>query len=128
MKTHHSNVKRILVVEDEPAVSDVCRRVLTTEGLAVDIALNGKVARGMVEKKQYDLYLIDIRIPAMNGRELYQWMKEKQPQLLSKVIFTTGDVIAGDAVDFIEQTARPFLAKPFTPDELKAAVRETLVR
>ena len=126
MENLNASAKRILIVEDEPAISDVCRRVLTSEGFEVDIAVNGKVAQDMIEEKQYDLCLIDIRTPAMTGKELHQWLKEKHPQLVSRVIFTTGDVMSGDTQNFLEQAARPFLPKPFTPDELRAIVRETL--
>ncbi len=80
----------------------------------------------MIEEQQYDLCLIDIRTPAMNGKELYQWLQEKYPQQVDRVIFTTGDVMGGDTLTFIEQAGRPFLPKPFTPDELKAIVSETL--
>lgn len=120
--------KRILVVEDEPAVSQVCQRVLTGEGFEADIAVNGKVAQEILKEKQYDFCLIDIRTPVMNGRELYQWLKEKQPQLVGGVIFTTGDVVDADIQSFLEQTGRPFLPKPFTPDELRAIMREALRR
>ena len=126
MKTRESNVKRILIVEDEPAISAVCRRVLTGEGFQVDVAVNGKVAQDMIAEKQYDLCLIDIRTPEMNGKELYQWLKEKHPQLAGRVIFTTGDVMGGDIQGFLQQAARPFLPKPFSLDELKAIVREAL--
>jgi len=126
MKTPDGSIKTILVVEDEPAISDICRRVLASEGFEVDVAVNGMVAQDMIEKKQYDLCLIDIRTPAMNGKELYQWLKEKHPQLTGGVIFTTGDVMGGDTQSFLEQASRPFLPKPFTPDELKAIMRETL--
>ena len=123
MKTPQSSPERALVVEDEPAISDVCRRVLVGEGFEVDIAVNGRVAQGMIEEQQYDLCLIDIRTPQMSGKELYQWLQEKHPQLTNRVIFTTGDVMGGDIQSFLEQAARPFLPKPFTPDELKAIVR-----
>ena len=62
----------------------------------------------------------------MNGKELYQWLKEKHPQLASRVVFTTGDVMDGDTQNFLEQAASPFLLKPFTPDELKTIMRATL--
>ena len=55
-----SGAKRILVVEDEPAIGNVCRRVLTREGLEVDIAMNGLVAQEMIEKKQYETLLINM--------------------------------------------------------------------
>ena len=126
MKTPERNVKRVLVVEDEASINVVCRRVLTGEGFEVDIAVHGKVAQDMIEEKQYDICLIDIRLPAMTGKELHQWLKEKHPQLASRVIFTTGDVMGGDTQIFLEQASRPFLPKPFTPTQLKSIVRETL--
>jgi len=126
MKNLSAGAKRILVVEDEPGISNVCRRVLTSEGFEVDIAVNGKVAQDMLQEKQYDLCLFDIKTPTMDGKELYQWLKEKHPQLASRVIFTTGDMMGGDTQSFLEQAARPFLPKPFTPAQLKAIMRDTL--
>ncbi len=128
MRNPHSKIIRILVVEDEPAISDVCRRVLTSEGFEVDIAINGKVAQDMLVEKDYDLCLFDIKTPIMNGKELYQWLKEKHPQQASRVIFTTGDVMGGDTQSFLEQAARPFLPKPFTPAQLRAIMSETLIQ
>ncbi len=128
MEKSGAGIKRILVVEDEPAISEVCRRALTSEGFEVDIAVNGRVAQDILEKNQYDLCLIDIRTPEMNGIELYQWLKEKYPQQAERVIFTTGDVMGGDTVTLIEQTGRAYLPKPFAPDNLKAVVRETLIQ
>ena len=117
---------RILVVEDEPAICEVCLRVLTSEGFEVDIAVNGDVAQDMLNKKDYALCLIDIRTPVMNGKQLYQIIIEKHPELAKGVIFTTGDVINGYNQRFLELARRPFLPKPFTPDELRTIVRETL--
>ena len=126
MKKPSAGTKRILVVEDEPAISDICRRVLDDEGFEVDIAVNGKIAQDMIEEKQYGICLIDIRTPTMSGIELYQWLEEKHPQLAGRVIFTTGDVMRGDTQSFLEQAARPFLPKPFTPARLKAIMRDAL--
>jgi len=126
MKNSSASVKRILVVEDEPGISAVCQRVLTSEGFEVDIAVNGKVAQDMLGEKDYDLFLIDVRTPLMNGKQLYQCIQEKHPKLIDRVIFTTGDVMSKDIQGFLGQAARPFLPKPFTPDELRTIVRETL--
>jgi DNA-binding NarL/FixJ family response regulator len=60
----------------------------------------------------------------MNGKELYHWIKEKHPRLVNRVIFTTGDVIAKDIQPFLSETARRYLPKPFTPDELRTVVRQ----
>lgn len=126
MKNPGAGVNRILVVEDEPAIGQLCLRVLTSEGFEVDLAVNGEVAQGMLGKKKYDLCLIDIRTPLMNGRQLYQHIKGKYPKLASRVLFTTGVVTVNDVQASPELAGRPFLPKPFTPAQLKAMVTETL--
>ena len=119
---------RTLVVEDEPVISRVCSQTLRGEGFEVEIATNGSIAEGMLGKKEYDLILIDIRTPVMNGKQLYQSINNKHPDLTDSVIFTTGDLLGGDTKSFLEQSGRLFLPKPFTPDELKTVVKEALSR
>jgi len=126
MKNPAAGAKRILLVEDEPAISQVCRRVLASEGFEMDTAVNGVEAEDKLREKDYNLIIIDIRTPVMNGKELYQYISEKYPKLVERVIFTTGDVLAEETKGFLEQRGRPFLPKPFTPDNLKAIVKETL--
>ena len=60
------------------------------------------------------------------AQKMFIWLQERHTQLASRVIFTTGSVLGKDTEAFIEQTGRPFLPKPFTPDEIKAILRETL--
>jgi DNA-binding response OmpR family regulator len=120
--------RRILVVEDEPGISRVCMQTLTGDGFKVDLAVNGSVAKGMLEQGDYDLVLIDIRTPVMNGKQLYQSIVEIHPEVVSRVVFTTGDVLDGDTKSFLEESRRLLLTKPFTPDELKTVVREALRR
>jgi CheY-like chemotaxis protein len=118
--------KSILVVEDEPKIGEVCYRVLTGEGFVVDIAVNGSLAQELLTQKDYDLCLIDIRMPVMNGKELFQVIADRYPRLAGRVIFSTGDVIDGYIQRFLELTGRPHLSKPFTPHELIIIVKETL--
>ena len=126
MKNPAVGVKRILVVEDEPAICQVCRSILTDEGFKVDIAPDGDVAQDMLEKKDYDLCLIDIKTPVMNGKQLYQVIIGKHPKLVNGVIFATGDTMDRYTQRFLELAGRPYLLKPFTPDELRSIVRGTL--
>jgi DNA-binding response OmpR family regulator len=119
---------RVLVVEDEPVISRVCLQTLRGEGFKVDIAANGSLAQDMLREKEYDLVIIDIRTPVMNGKQLYQSILESNPEVVSGVIFTTGDVLGGGMKSFVEQSGRLFLPKPFTPDELKAVVKKALGR
>ena len=128
MNSSYARTEKILVVEDEPGITQVCRRVLISEGYQVDIATNGLIAEDMLAEEDYDLLLIDIRTPIMNGKEFYQNIKDRYPRLVDRIVFTTGDVISGDIQYFLEQTGRPSLLKPFTPDELRAVAKETLER
>jgi len=112
------------VVEDEPVISQICRRMLMAEGFDVDIAMNGLIAKKMVDDKSYDLCLSDIRTPGMDGIQLYQYLEQEHPELARRVIFTTGDVMSGYIAQFLEGTKRPFLPKPFTPDELRQVIRD----
>jgi DNA-binding response OmpR family regulator len=126
MKEQGASAGRVLVVEDEPAVSQVCLRTLSREGFEVDIAANGVEAQEKLRAKHYDICLVDIITPVMDGKRLFRWIKEEKPELLTGVIFTTGDSINPDTRDFLEKVGKPLLPKPFTLDELKNIIRETL--
>jgi DNA-binding response OmpR family regulator len=128
MRNPHSKIIRILVVEDEPVICQVCLRILAGEGFEVDIAGNGGLAQGMLGKKDYDLVLIDIKTPVMNGKQLYQVIIAQHPKIVNRVIFTTGDVMDGYTRRFLELAGCPYLLKPFTIDELRDIVRETMRR
>ena len=128
MESSSAGIKRILVVEDEPGIREVCQRTLTSKRYHVDFAINGATAEDMLMQKDYDLLLIDIKTPVMNGKELYKNIEGRYLKLLDRIIFITGDVISNDTQGFLKQAGRPFLLKPFTPDELQAIVRENLSR
>lgn len=121
-----SGATNVLVIEDEPSIAEICERVLDLDGLNVDIAPNGKMALTMLGNNSYGLLILDIRIPYINGIELYKWLEETHPQLALRTIITTGSVMSKETIDYIKSTGRPFLPKPFTPRELQAIVRETL--
>jgi CheY-like chemotaxis protein len=126
MKKPGASAGRVLVVEDEPVISQVCLKVLGGEGFEVDIAENGVEAQERLKAKDYEICLIDIRTPVMDGKRLFRWMTGNYPDLVEGVIFTIGDSINPDTRDFLNKAHRPFLPKPFTLGELKTVVRETL--
>jgi len=122
-----SDIKgKILVVEDEPGNRAFYHRALTRQGYRVDLASNGRVAKSMLMKEDYDLLLVDIKMPVMDGKQLYHYIEERYPELVNRVIFVSGDVMSDDTQGFLKQTGRPCLLKPFYPDELNALVEETL--
>jgi DNA-binding response OmpR family regulator len=126
MSTLDRTIKRILVVEDEPSIGNMCQRVLTREGFEVDVAVNASLARDTIEKKEYHVCLVDIRTPQMSGVELYQWLQKKHPEAANRVIFTTGSLIGEETQAFIRESGRPFLPKPFTPGELTEIIEKSL--
>jgi DNA-binding response OmpR family regulator len=119
---------KILAVEDEPGIREICHRVLTSQGYRVDFAGNGVAAESMLMKEDYDLLLVDIKTPVMDGKQLYHYIEGRHPELTNRVIFTTGDIMSNDTQNFLKQTGRPVLVKPFSPDELKTMIRTTLDR
>ena len=120
--------KRSLVVEDEPSIARMCLRALGAEGFEVDVAVDGKAAQTRLSENGdiYDLCLIDIRTPGMNGIELYHYLKEIGSETTNRVILTTGDVINDEIKAFLDETGRPFLPNPFTLDELRSVVKTSL--
>ena len=74
-----NNKKRILAIDDEPIIIRVSVKVLSAEGFDVDVACNGLVAKEMAGINEYDLYLSDIRTPAMNGMQFYEYLRQAQP-------------------------------------------------
>ena len=127
MEQNNISIKSVLVVEDEPGIARICLRTLTAEGFQVDVAVNGEIGLDMWRKKNYDLCISDIRTPHMSGIELFQQLENENPEAVKKFIFTTGDVLSGSIKEFLEETGRPYLPKPFTPEDLRAIVRKALV-
>ena len=126
MKITDIGIKRILVVEDEPAIREICLNVLTKEGFRVDTVANNKLAEDRIREEKYDLILMDIKTPVMNGKELYKNIIDNLTEMADRVIITTGDVMTEGTETFIRKSCRPFLPKPFSPEELRKIVNETL--
>jgi DNA-binding response OmpR family regulator len=121
------NGESVLIVEDEPGIAAICKRVLCSEGFQVDIAVNGEVALEMWRRKNYDLCLSDIRTPRMNGIELYRQLEIERPEAIKTFIFTSGDTMSVNVKAFLEETGRPYLPKPFAPENLRAIIKTVFV-
>ena len=111
---------RILVVDDEPGVRALIEKVLTQSGHSVDTTGDAskaidKLNAGVI----YDVILIDVRMPGMNGTEMYSHILEKTPKMKNRIIFITGDVMGADIKVFLTQNNLPYLAKPFDIKLLK---------
>jgi two-component system NtrC family sensor kinase len=115
--------KRILVVDDEPAMAELLAELLSDEGHQVDVAENGKAALVRMESTRYDAVISDLRMPVLDGPGLYQEAERRFPELIARFGFITGDNLAQETRDFLARTAAPNLAKPFSIDELQRLVQ-----
>lgn len=119
--------KRILVIEDEPTIGLLCKRVLTASGFDVDVVNNGLDAKKVAEEKNYALCVSDVRLPGMTGIELYEHWRTSKNAIADRVVFITGDTMSNYVRDFLQKTDRPSVMKPFEPEDLVEAVRKALL-
>ena len=115
---------RILVIDDEAGIREGCRRVLTGEGFEVDMAPDGEAGLGLFRAGQYDLMLVDLRMPGLSGMELLGALRGLDPDAVAVII--TAYASLDTAVEATKRGAYDYLAKPFTPDELTAVTTRAL--
>jgi two-component system NtrC family sensor kinase len=127
VKESEGTKQRILVIEDEPTVGLLCKRVLTTNGFEVDVVADGMDAKRISGEKDYALCVSDVRLPGMTGIELYEHWKATQNPIAERLVFITGDTMNKYIRDFINGTDRPSVMKPFEPEELVKAVHKALL-
>jgi CheY-like chemotaxis protein len=118
--------KRILVVDDEELVAHLLNRILERMGCHVTLTYSGEEALALLRENEYDTIITDLKMPGMSGQELYSRLQAIDARLIERVIFTTGDVITAGTADFIEQSGRPSIPKPFTSAQVAIALKELL--
>jgi len=117
---------RILIVDDEPAICDILVRALSEHGYQTDSASSARTALRKIARNGYELCIIDLKMPVMSGKELYETMKRRFPEPAEKVVFITGDTIEPATERFLVSTGRPHLPKPFGSDEIIKVVEKAL--
>ena len=118
--------KRILVVDDEKYILDFFIEVFQNLPMLVDTASDGHMAMRRMQEGDYDLVITDFKMPQMNGRDLFNWMRDNRPHLTSHVIFVTGDTVSLDTRSFFEDNQTLYLAKPFKIEEVKEVIQQAL--
>jgi len=116
---------KILVIEDEPKAREYMRSGLTESGYVVDVAANGQEGLFMAQEHHYDLILLDVMMPRMNGWEV---MAQLDEQFDTPVIFLTAKGTVEDKIKGLELGADDYLVKPFSFAELLARIRTALRR
>ncbi|MCJ7424042.1 response regulator [Candidatus Bathyarchaeota archaeon] len=115
---------RILVVDDDESIRKTFAAVLEEEGYWVDTAENGKEAIRKTNTNFYNLALIDIRLPDMEGTELLVRMKDTTPKM--RKIIVTGYPSLQNAVEAVNREANAYILKPFDMEKALKTIREQL--
>lgn len=118
--------RRVLVVDDEENILSLLQEVLGDAGYQVDGASDGFDALNKVKNDGFDVMLVDLRLPKMDGIELLRTAKRIKPGL--SVIMMTGDVNLQSVISSIRHGACDFIAKPFNLEKAVAAVNRGWVR
>ncbi len=115
---------RILMVDDDETIRKSITTVLEEKGYLVDTAENGRAAIRKSEKEVYNLALIDIRLPDMDGVQLLTALKETAPKMVKIII--TGYPSLQNAVESVNKGADGYIVKPIKMGELLAMIKEHL--
>ncbi len=119
-----SGIPRILVVDDEPNICRTCVKIVSGLKCEAEYALNGYDALKMMAENPFDIVITDLKMSSLGGMELLRRVKDAYPD--TKVIVITGYATVSSSVEVMKMGAADYLPKPFTPDELRAVVRQSL--
>ena len=117
---------RVLVVEDEEPVASFVKKGLESDQYAVDVAYDGEQARELVDEADFDLVILDLILPKVNGFEVLSHIRTQRPSLPVLVVSALANV--EDRVKGLDLGANDYLPKPFAFSELSARVRALLRR
>ncbi|HUK26944.1 MAG TPA: response regulator [Candidatus Acidoferrales bacterium] len=119
-------MERILVIDDDEAILQNVSRALKIEGYQADVANTGKKAIELAESSFYNLALIDLRLPDIEGTELLTSLKNVTPRTVR--IILTGFPTLSTAITAVNKNADGYLTKPVKMDELIKTIKEHLVK
>ncbi len=112
---------RLLVVEDEETLCESIARGLREDGYEVDVAMDGDAAWDLIWMEKYDLILLDLNLPGMDGMEILRLLREEDEE--TPVLILSARVQLEDKVQGLDEGANDYLCKPFAFEELEARVR-----
>lgn len=115
---------KILVVDDEPDMLETCRDVLSSDTIEVFTEVRSAVASKRIEKERFDLLLLDLKMPEMDGLALLKHSLEVNAE--ATVLIFTGFPTIETAVEAVKLGAFDYITKPFSPDQLRMAVSRAI--
>jgi PAS domain S-box-containing protein len=118
--------KTILVVDDETSLRNLLFETLTEGGFLVEVASTGEQAIEIIETRKFDAVISDIKMPGIDGKQLYQYIQKHHPEITEKIIFITGDILNKETQLFIHAANNKFIEKPFDIDVLLSMLNDVL--
>lgn len=125
-KPHCEAHPHVLIVDDEPTVAVSVGKILQEEGFEVTAATEARQALNLLERKQFDLIVSDLKMPRMSGQKFWQAVREIDQSLADRIIFATGDTSAQKAQAFLQDCGCSWIEKPFSPEDLLRLIHDTL--
>lgn len=117
---------RILIVEDEHKIANSIKKGLEQESYAVDVAFTGSEGYDLAVTEEYDLIILDVLLPGINGNEISKKLREKQ--IHTPILMLTAKGQVADKVEGLDAGADDYLTKPFAFEELLVRVRALIRR
>ena len=119
----------VLLIEDEPAVMAYVQAALERSGYPVVCCESGVDALRLLENGEFLGIVSDMRTPGgVDGAQVHAWIAQHRPDLVSRIVFITGDIANEETVATLHQTGAPCVEKPFRVHQLMAAVEKTIGR
>jgi CheY-like chemotaxis protein len=113
-------MKKLLIVEDDEILAQLMKEILKAE-FEVEVARDGVEGLERIKQNGYDVIISDLKMPQMDGKELYLEVRKLNPDLAKRIIF-----ISGIETDFIESTGNRVLIKPFSSQKIIKVVKELI--
>lgn len=120
----HPGVRTILVVDDEADVRETLAEILTRARHRVVTVASGSEALERLAEQRYDVIFADMRMPGIDGRALYREIERRWPGQGARVAFVSGDMLTAALREFVAESGRPLIEKPFLPSEVRRLVVE----
>lgn len=118
--------RRVLVVDDEEGMVALMQQIMRGAEAQVAAVGDGQAALNQALEGDFDLVIADLKMPSMDGQRFYELLREQRPELAGRVIFCSGDTVSPETTQFLADSCRPYINKPFTVEELAVAVQEAL--
>ena len=113
---------KILIIDDEEVICNACHLILSEKGHTVERKMDGAAGLKALYSNSYDVILLDMMLPDMEGMEILKTIKQKTPQ--AGVIVITGYSTVANALKAMKLGAADYLSKPFSEDELLASIEK----